>query len=90
MHVQTCMDECTCTILAVQGVPVVQFYVAQMDCLKLTCEHALRHHVDEETALYLLSLADHLSCTALQVPASSHNHKTHTAIAVNAWLSQNV
>ncbi|KAL8579419.1 hypothetical protein ACOMHN_026784 [Nucella lapillus] len=44
----------------------------EMDSLKLTCEHALRHHVDEDTALYLLSLADHLSCSALQDYALSY------------------
>ena len=64
---------------AIQGVPALRFSVVQMDCLKLTCEHALRHHVDEETALYLLSLADHLSCTALQVQASPHSHRMRAA-----------
>ncbi|KAK7507206.1 hypothetical protein BaRGS_00001141 [Batillaria attramentaria] len=38
----------------------------EMDGLKLTCEHALKLHVDEDTAIYLLSLADHLNCTSLQ------------------------
>ncbi|XP_025114825.1 uncharacterized protein LOC112576505 isoform X1 [Pomacea canaliculata] len=38
----------------------------EMDSLKISCEHALKHHVDEDTALYLLSLADQLGCTSLQ------------------------
>jgi hypothetical protein len=30
----------------------------ELDNLKQACEHALRTHIDDESALYLLSMAD--------------------------------
>lgn len=39
----------------------------QMDSLKLLCEHSLRHHLDEDTALFLLSLADQFHAKILRV-----------------------
>ncbi|XP_064635771.1 uncharacterized protein LOC135492948 isoform X2 [Lineus longissimus] len=38
----------------------------EMDSLKLLCEHSLRHHLDEDTALFLLSLADQFHAKILR------------------------
>ena len=39
----------------------------QTTSLKSCCEYALRLHVDDETALYLVSLADQLNAKVLKV-----------------------
>ena len=52
-------------------------FVFQMDSLKFACENSLRHHLDEDTALFLLSLADQFS---------SHNLKVNT---FHFWLLRN-
>ncbi|XP_041365007.1 uncharacterized protein LOC121380244 [Gigantopelta aegis] len=38
----------------------------ETDSVKSLCEHALKDHVDDETALYLLSLTDQLHCKTLR------------------------
>ena len=42
-------------------------YIFQTTSLKSCCEYALRLHVDDETALYLVSLADQLNAKVLKV-----------------------
>ena len=38
-----------------------------MDSLKQVCEYELKSHLDEDNALCLLSLADHLNSRSLRV-----------------------
>ncbi|KAL5019275.1 hypothetical protein ScPMuIL_004997 [Solemya velum] len=38
----------------------------EMDCVKSLCEQSLKHHMDEQTVLYLLSLADQLHAKTLK------------------------
>ena len=45
----------------------------QIVCLRSRCEHALKHHLDENTVFYLLSLADQLSAKILKVKTSLVN-----------------
>ncbi|XP_046382195.1 uncharacterized protein LOC124153093 [Haliotis rufescens] len=52
----------------------------EMDSLKSVCEHALKHHIDDETALYLLSLADQLHCKFLR-ETSLHYITEHHSLA---------
>ena len=42
-------------------------FCLQTTSLKSCCEYALRLHVDDETALYLVSLADQLNAKVLKV-----------------------
>lgn len=39
----------------------------QVDTLKFVCEHSLEKHINNETALYLLSMADQLQTKVLKV-----------------------
>ena len=39
----------------------------QTTSLKSCCEYALKLHIDDETALYLVSLADQLNAKVLKV-----------------------
>ena len=39
----------------------------KVDSLKSLCEHSLKHHLDEDSCLFLLGLADQLHCKALRV-----------------------
>lgn len=39
----------------------------ELDCLKQACEHALKSHIDDESALYLLSMADQFNARVLRV-----------------------
>ncbi|GFO38386.1 kelch repeat and BTB domain-containing protein 4 [Plakobranchus ocellatus] len=43
----------------------------EMDNLKLLCEHKLKSHLNEDNALYLLNLADHLNSRGLKDAALS-------------------
>lgn len=39
----------------------------EMDSLKSLCECSLKHHLDEDSALFLFGLADQLHCKTLRV-----------------------
>ncbi|XP_033741353.1 uncharacterized protein LOC117328099 [Pecten maximus] len=44
----------------------------EVDSLKLFCEHALQRHIDNDTAVYLFSLADQLQTKSLKERALSY------------------
>lgn len=39
----------------------------ELDCLKQACELALKTHIDDDSALYLLSMADQFNARLLRV-----------------------
>ena len=41
--------------------------IFQTVSLRSRCEHALKHHIDDDTVFYLLSLGDQLSAKTLKV-----------------------
>ena len=56
--------------------------IIQMDSLKCLCERTLKHHIDDDSALFLLSLADQYNAATLRVRYSydKFHYKTKASL----------